>query len=264
MTRDVRVSRRLEGKAALITGGAGGIGRVTARLFCEQGASVALVDVAADAAREAAREIEAQVPGAQVVGLAADISRAADAARAVEQALAALGRLTTLVNNAAVRTYFPLAEAPEASWQQILGVNLLGAAHCSKAALPALRQAAGASIVNVSSVFGVVGRKGMGQYDATKAGLLAITRTLAAEEAANGVRVNAVCPGSTWTPYIAGRAEARGMSEEELRRSGAVTSLLGRWGEPHEIAYPILWLASDEASFITGTTLVVDGGFSAV
>ena len=103
----------------------------------------------------------------------------------------------------------------------------------------------------------------MGQYDATKAGIISITRTLAAEEAENGIRVNAVCPGSTWTAYTASRANERKMSDEELYASGAAPSLLNRWAEPNEIAYPILWLASNEASFITGTCLMVDGGLSA-
>jgi meso-butanediol dehydrogenase/(S,S)-butanediol dehydrogenase/diacetyl reductase len=104
----------------------------------------------------------------------------------------------------------------------------------------------------------------MGQYDATKAAILALTRALAAEEAQHGVRVNAVCPGSTLTPFTLGRAKARGMTEEELRSKGFAPSLLNRWATPEEIAYPVLWLASDEASFITGAVLMADGGLSAV
>ena len=133
----------------------------------------------------------------------------------------------------------------------------------SDLALHCLRQSTGASVVNVSSVFAMLGRRGMGQYDATKAGIISMTRTLAAEEAENGIRVNAVCPGSTWTAYTASRANERKMSDEELYTSGAAPSLLNRWAEPNEIAYPILWLASNEASFITGSCLMVDGGLSA-
>jgi len=140
----------------------------------------------------------------------------------------------------------------------------MGCANCCKAALPQLRKSGGAGIVNVSSVYGVVGRAGMGQYDATKAAILALTRALAVEEARYGIRVNAVCPGSTLTPFTLGRAKTRGMSEEELKANGAAPSLLNRWAEPEEIAYPILWLASDEASFITGATLMVDGGLSTI
>src|SRR5215469_7323554 len=147
---------------------------------------------------------------------------------------------------------------------RILAVNVVGYANCSRAALPALRGAPGASIVNVSSVFGVLPRKGMGQYDATKAAIQAQTRVLAAEEAQHGVRVNVVCPGSTLTPFTRGRAVARGMTDAELIEHGAVPSMLGRWASPLEVAYPILWLASDEASYITATTLMVDGGMPVV
>jgi 2-hydroxycyclohexanecarboxyl-CoA dehydrogenase len=114
--------------------------------------------------------------------------------------------------------------------------------------------------VNVSSCYAVTGRKGMGLYDATKAAMLALTRTLAFEEAAHGVRANAVCPGSTLTDFHVGRAQASGKSIETLAGERQDTSLLARWARPEEIAWPILWLASDEASFITGTTLMVDGG----
>ena len=140
----------------------------------------------------------------------------------------------------------------------------MGAQNMAKAVLPHLRRAENSSIVNVASVFGAVGRRGMGQYDASKAALISLTKTLAAEEAEHGIRANSVCPGSVWTPYTASRAAARGMTEEDLRDTGAVPSLLNRWAEPKEIAFPILWLASAEASFITGTTLMVDGGFSTV
>ena len=142
----------------------------------------------------------------------------------------------------------------------LFGINLLGAANYCRAALPALRDAGKASIVNVSSCYAVTGRAGMGLYDATKAGLLALTRTLAFEEAAHGVRTNAVCPGSTLTEFHIERARAAGKSLDALKGERSDNSLLARWASPEEIAWPVLWLASDEASFITGTTLMVDGG----
>ena len=145
-------------------------------------------------------------------------------------------------------------------WQAMVGVNLIGTANYCKAALPELRRAGRGSIVNVSSCYAVTGRKGMGIYDATKAGMLALTRTLAFEESGHGVRANAVCPGSTMTDFHVARARAAGKSVETLATERRDTSLLARWAAPHEIAWPILWLASDEASFITGTTLMVDGG----
>jgi len=235
---------RLRDKVALITGGGAGIGAATAKIFRDQGARVFAVD---------------SVPGADFTADVADESLAKEAARkAVEQH----GRLDVLVCNAAMRNYSALSDATTAEWHAVLAVNMLGAANYCRAALPALRRGGRASIVMVSSVYGVAGRPGMGLYDATKAALLAMTRTLAHEEAKHGIRVNAVCPGSTLTDFHINRAKAAGKDVEQLRRERDDTSLLGRWAAPEEIAWPILWLASDEASFITGAALMVDGGLS--
>src|SRR6185436_6395339 len=143
-------------------------------------------------------------------------------------------------------------------WQGVLGVNLVGAANYAKAALPELRRAGKGSIVNVSSCYAVTGRKGMGIYDASKAALLAFTRTLACEEAAHGIRANAVCPGSTLTDFHVKRGKAAGKTEAEIKGARSDNSLIGRWASPEEIAWPVLWLSSSEASFITGATLMVD------
>jgi len=255
---------RLDGKIAMITGGGSGIGAATARLFCREGAKVALIDIDRKKIEEEATQVSHDILSSQILPLVADVSSRKQTGESVLRAVAEFGGLDVLVNNAAAREYFSLAEAPEESWQRIIATNILGMANCCQAALPALRRARRASIVNMSSVFGVVGRKGMGQYDATKAAILGLTRALAAEEALHGVRVNAVCPGSTLTPFTLGRAKARGMTEEELRVKGFAPSLLNRWATPEEIAYPVLWLASDEASFITGAVLMADGGLSAI
>jgi meso-butanediol dehydrogenase/(S,S)-butanediol dehydrogenase/diacetyl reductase len=250
---------RLAGKAALITGGAGGIGVAAARRFLEEGARVALLDRDPQALAAAAAGLAG---GKSVVAVAADIADAAAAEDAVKHAASALGGLDILVNNAAARLYQPLADASAESWEHILGVNVVGANTVARAALPALRVSGRGAVVTVSSAFALIGRRGMGQYDATKAALIAMTRALAAEEAAHGVRVNAVCPGSILTPYTRGRAAARGMTEETLEARGMMPCLLGRWGTAEEVANPILWLASDEASFITGAVLAVDGGLT--
>jgi 2-hydroxycyclohexanecarboxyl-CoA dehydrogenase len=251
---------RLLDKAALITGGGGGIGAATAELFCAEGAAVLLVDSSSDALERTEARIRAALPDARVVTIAADVGDAQGADRAVERALQAFGRLDVLVNNAAMRNYSRLAAVTPQEWHAVVGVNLVGPSNYCRAALPALRQAGAASIVNVSSCYAVTGRKGMGLYDATKAGMLALTRTLAFEEAEHGVRANAVCPGSTLTDFHVDKATAAGKSVDRLKSERQATSLLARWAEPREIAAPILWLASDEASFITGTTLMVDGG----
>lgn len=231
---------RLKDKIALITGGAAGIGACCARIFRDEGAHVLSVDVS---------------PGADYLG---DVSDAVLA----KQVLESIPRLDVLVCNAAMRNYTPLADATPDEWQAVLSVNLVGVANYCRAAMPALRRSGRGSIVLVSSVYGVAGRPGMGLYDATKAALLAMTRTLAHEEVSHGIRVNAVCPGSTLTDFHINKAKATGKDVENLKRERDDTSLIGRWARPDEVAWPILWLASDEASFITGTHLMVDGGLS--
>ena len=253
---------RMAGRVALVTGGGGGIGEATGRLFAEEGAAVALLDTDAAAVEAAASAIQTAAPGAQILALAGDVTRESDVRRMIDETAARWGALHTLVNVAGVRVYAPLADADAADWERIIGVNVLGTAHCCKAALPWLRAAGRGTIVNVSSVYGVMGRTGMGQYDTTKAAVLGFTRALAVEEAPHRVRVNAVCPGGTITPYHIRRAAARGVSEADMRTQRAGDNLLGRWAEPREVAYPILFLASDESSFVTGATLMVDAGRS--
>ncbi len=248
---------RLNGKVALITGGGAGIGAATAKAFCLEGARVLLVDRDEKSLRRTAKALKGRA-SFQV----ADVADAKAAARAVALALKAFGRLDVLVNNAALRNYSEIAEATPEEWREVLGVNLVGAAGFCRAALPALRRSGSGSIVNVSSCYALTGRKGMPIYDASKAALIALTRTLAHEEAARGVRANAVCPGSTLTDFHIRRGRAAGKTMAELRRARDDNSLMGRWADPSEIAWPILWLASDEASFVTGAVLPVDGGLS--
>jgi len=252
----------MAGRVALVTGGGGGIGEATGRLFAEEGGTAVLVDSDKASVEAAAAGIAGSVSGARVAAMVADLSSEAEARRVVDDTLAAFGALHTLVNVAGVRLYAPLAAADPKGWEFILGVNVLATAYCCKAALPSLRAGGRASIVNVSSVYGVKGRAGMGQYDTTKAAVLGFTRALAVEEAPHGIRVNAVCPGGTITPFHIRRAAAQGVSEAEMRTQRTGDNLLGRWAEPREVAYPILFLACDESSYITGATLLVDAGKS--
>lgn len=251
---------RLEGKVALITGGGGGIGAATARLFCAEGAKVLLVDMDQAALDRTAAAIAQATPGAEVQRFAGDVAASATAVQAAAQCREHFGGIDVLVNNAAMRNYSAFADATPEEWEAVVGVNMIGNANFCRATLPALRDAGKGAIVNVSSCYAVKGRKGMALYDATKAAMIAMTRTLAFEEAQHGIRVNVVCPGSTLTDFHVNRTLAAGGSVDELKTQRQDTSLLGRWADPMEIAYPILWLASDEASFITGTTLVADGG----
>lgn len=255
---------RLKGRAAVVTGGAAGIGAAVARVFLAEGAGVMLVDRSAEALASTRAALLTALPDARVVTALADVADEAAFAQAIADAEAAFGALDILVNNAAMRHHGPVAEASTAQWQALLAVNLIGSANGCRAALPALRRSGRGAIVNVSSCYAVTGRAGMGLYDSSKAALLALTRTLAAEEAAHNVRVNAICPGSTLTEFHLARAQASNTPLQVLKAQRQSTSMLGRWATPEEIAWPVLWLASDEASFITGTTVMVDGGLHAM
>ncbi len=259
------MGERLADKVALVTGGGGGIGEATARLFWEEGARVAVVDNDGAAAREAAGKIDGA--GERVLAISADLSREPEAERAVRETVARFGRLDVLANVAAVRVWGPITEATPESWDFILDVNLKAVAYCSKFAVLEMVKQGGGSVVNVSSANAVSGRRGMAQYDATKAGVLALTRSMACDHAAQGVRVNAICPGPTLTMFhVRRRAADKGISlaeaEAEMREAGASSTLLKRQAEPREIAYGILFLAGHESSYVTGATLMVDGGLS--
>lgn len=259
------MGERLAGKVALVTGGGGGIGEAVARLFWEEGARVAIVDNDAAAVEQAAQRID---PGGErILAVAADLAEEPEATRAVRETVAEFRRLDTLANVAGVRVYGPITEATPESWDFILRVNVLAVAYCSKFAVPEMARHGGGSIINVSSANAISGRAGMAQYDATKAGVLALTRSMACDHAAQHIRVNAVCPGPTLTQFhVRRRAEARGISleqaETQLRAAGASNTLLKRQAAPREIAYSILFLACDESSYVTGATLMVDGGLS--
>ena len=240
---------RLKGKVALITGGGAGIGAATAEAFCGEGARVVLFDSDSNALQRMEKKLKSKAHAVR-----GDVADPSAAGAAVALALKKFGRLDILVNNAAARNYSAVAAARPDEWHHVLQVNLVGAAAFCRAALPALRKSRKGAIVNVSSCYALKGRKGMAIYDATKAGLIALTRTVAHEEAAHGIRANAVCPGSTYTDFHRRRGEKKNARGDN--------SLLGRWASPSEIAWPILWLASEEASFVTGAVLAVDGGLS--
>lgn len=245
---------------ALITGAGAGIGSAASALFAREGAAVLMVDVDVYALDRTRAAILKAQPDARVACVQADVTDEAAAIASAQQCMDEWGSLDVLVNNAAMRNYAAAVNATPEEWRAIVEVNIVGMSNYCRVALPALRRSGAGSIVNVSSCYAVTGRRGMGLYDATKAAQLAYTRTLAFEEAPHGVRANAVCPGSTLTEFHVGRAQSSGKDVDQLKTERKDTSLIGRWADPIEIAWPILWLASSEASFITGTTLMVDGG----
>ena len=255
------MNSRLKGKTAIVTGAGGGIGAAIGELFCREGASVLLFDQNAKLLDDTATRLRDICDG-HIEVCTGDVSDPADAARAVDQALSAFGGLSVVVNNAAARNHSSVEASDPEEWNRLFSINVFGAVNFCKSALPALRSSGNASIVNVSSCYAVVGRKGMPIYDATKAALLSLTRTLAFEEAEHGVRANAICPGGTLTPFTIGRGVQRGEKPEDMAKEERSDSLLRRWARPEEIAYPVLWLASDESSYMTGATIMVDGGLS--
>jgi 2-hydroxycyclohexanecarboxyl-CoA dehydrogenase len=249
------MSKRLSGKVAVITGGGGGIGSAAAEIFAREGAKVAIIDVDAAVAGAAVGRIRAGVADAQVLGFAGDLGVESEAGRLVGEIGAAFGALDILINNVGIRRYDAVADASWDRWDDILRVNVLSYSSMVRAALPALRRSGRGSIVNVASTGAVFGRKGMAAYDSSKAALLAFTRTVAHEEAEHGVRANAICPGYTRTTFHLNRLGEAGVD-------GIVPPcVMKRWADPTEMAYPLLWLASDEASYITGATIMVDGGY---
>ena len=246
---------RLREKVALVTGAGSGIGSATAVQFAVEGAQVACVDLTADAAAETARTIAMR--GGEAIALAADVTDQAACARMVEQTLARFGRLTTLVNSAGIRPERPGPTPTLAEWQRVVDINLTGSYLASRAALPALAASGAGSITHLASIFGLVGGATGAAYAASKGAIVNLTRQMALEWAPR-VRVNCVCPGVIETPMTAPLRADPAWAEAVLKRYP-----LGRFGRPEEIAAAILFLASDEAGFITGVALPVDGGYTA-
>ena len=253
---------RLSGKVAVVSGGASGIGEATVRRFVAEGARVVFADRDVDRGKRVAAEIEAG--GGQAAFVEAHVERESEAAGFVRQAADRFGRLDILVNNAGIRLYHTVVEASAESWDEILGVILMGYAFCAKAAIPLIRGAGGGSIVNVASVRSVTSVGKTTQYDTTKAAVAGLTRGMAADHAADGVRVNAVCPGPIYTPFHEKRIQAMGRTFEQYREDAARGTMLKRHGTPEEVAACILFLASDDASYVTGSLLFVDGGMTAM
>ena len=249
---------RLDGKVAVVTGGASGIGEATVRLFVEEGARVAFADRDSTRGAHMAEEIKAREE--EVLFVKAHMERETEAIAFVRRAAEHFGQLDILVNNASVRLYQDVTDASEESWDTILGVNVKGYAFCAKAAIPVLRRAGNGSIVNIASNNAVIAGDNTVQYDTTKAAVTGFTRGLARAHAADGIRVNALCPGPTFTPFHEQRAAAAGKTHEAFKEEFGRPTMLKRPGTPREIATCVLFQASDDASYVTGTCLFVDGG----
>jgi len=247
----------LKDRVGLITGGASGIGRATALLFCLEGAAVAIVDLDEDGGAAAAEE--ARTAGGRALFLPGDVSRADDCRRVVAATVAAFGGLDVLCNNAGIIRRADVLATTEAEWDRVMGVNVKSVFLMSREAIPHLAARGGGAIVNTASGWGLKGGAAAAAYCASKGAVVNLTRAMALDHAGQGIRVNAVCPGDTDTPMLRAEAAQLGQPVEEFL-AGAAARPLGRSARPEEIARAVLYLASEASSFVTGTTLVVDGG----
>ena len=254
---------RLNDKVALITGAGSGIGRAVAILFAEEGASVVAADLTGDSVRETADAITSA--SGRAVALTGDVTDSADAEQMVAQAVQSFGKLDLLVNSAGLTSRHSSLEgaSPEEAWERVIEVNLKGTYMVSWFAVPVMEQAGGGSIVNLASTMGLVGYPvgiggGFNPYPPSKGGVVQFTKTLAVDSARKNIRVNCLCPGFIETNLTSGLT-----SDPEMLERLESLHPMGRLGQPREVAYAALYLASDDARHVTGTALTVDGGYTA-
>ena len=246
---------RLEGKVALISGGARGMGAEEALMFAREGAKVVIGDVLDGEGREVA----AQIPGGQAIFVRLDVTKEADWQRAVSMAEEVYKRLDILVNNAGVSATGGIEDTTVEEWDRVMEVNAKGVFLGTKYAIPAMQRSGGGSIINISSQLGIVAMsESSPQYIASKGAVRLLTKSTALQYAADGIRCNSVHPGPIVTPMTEGRR-----SDDAVRELMESRIPLGRYGEAIDVAYGVLYLASDEASFMTGSELVIDGGWVA-
>ncbi len=250
---------RLTGKVAIVTGAGSGIGKAIAERFAAEGAAVVL----AERNRQSGAEVEAALRAGRAAArfIETDVSKAAEVRSMVERTVAEFGRLDILVNNAAIQILGRLADTSEEDWDRLHAVNLKGVFLCSKYAIPHMLRTGGGSIVNIASILGFVGDPDLAAYCAAKGGVLALTKAAALAYGPDGIRVNAICPGDVDTPMVREYFE-KDPNPEALRREIFSKYALRRIATPDEIAEAGLYLASDAASFVTGTALVIDGGLT--
>ena len=248
---------KLDGKVALITGGNSGIGSATAALLAKEGAAVVITGRNQERGEQVAQSINEA--GGKAMYLRCDVRVADDCRQAVEQTLERFGRIDVLFNNAGVFHPKTVPECTEEEWDETIDSSLKGAFLMSKYALPSMIERGSGSIIHNSSGWGILGGDRAAAYCAAKGGLVVMAKAMAIDHGPDGIRVNCVCPGDTETPMLTDDADKRGMSWEDYAAGGSDRPL-GRIGTPEEIARAVLFLASDDSSFVTGESLVVDGG----
>ncbi|RRN64270.1 SDR family NAD(P)-dependent oxidoreductase [Caulobacter sp. 602-1] len=252
---------RLKNKVAIITGGALGLGRATALRMSEEGAAVAIFDVLDDQGAALAAEITAK--GRLARYWRCDVSNEAQVERAIHEAAEHFGRIDILVNNAGVAgANKPTHETTEAEWDWVQAINVKGVFFCIKHAIAHLRHAGGGSIINLSSIYGLVGGPDVPAYHASKGAVRLMSKTDALTYAGDRIRVNSIHPGFIWTPMVEQHLSAQGDLEATRKATDALHPL-GHMGEADDVAWGAVYLASDEAKFVTGSELVIDGGYTA-
>ena len=248
---------KLDGRVALVTGGARGFGRVFSEILAEAGASVALTSRALSHATPVAEAI-AQATGAKTLGIAADVSKKADVDAMVASTLDTFGRIDILINNAGINIRGPIESLEEDDWDKVVDTNLKGPWLCCRAVAPVMKRQRWGRVVNVSSMLGEISLPNRTPYASSKGGLTLLTKTLALEWASSGINVNALCPG----PFMTEINTA--LLNDPAAAAAMVSKVpLGRWGDPAEIGPAVLFLASEASSYMTGATLFIDGGYTA-
>jgi meso-butanediol dehydrogenase / (S,S)-butanediol dehydrogenase / diacetyl reductase len=252
------MAEKLDGKVAIVTAGGSGIGAATVRRFIREGAAVVIADLSGSRAEQVRAEVVST--GGRAAALKMDVADPQAVAATIKLALDSFGRLDVLFNNAGMAEVSLIHETSLESWERVIAVTLTGTFLGLKHAIPVMRRQGSGAIINTASISGIHGDYGMGSYNAAKAAVINLTRTAALENAKHGIRVNCVCPGAinTRVAQILGKGRA-----DEFRRAMGSAHPIGRMGEPDEIANAVTFLASEEASFITGASFVLDGGITA-
>jgi NAD(P)-dependent dehydrogenase (short-subunit alcohol dehydrogenase family) len=252
--------RRFDGMKVIVTGGASGIGKATAERFMEEGASVAIMDISDKACQSAASELRGK--GYEPITITGDVSNHEHVRRMVAEANKKLGKVDVLFNNAGILVEGTVEDIPEQDWDRIMDINVKGIFLMCKEVIPLMLSQGGGTIVNTASCSGLVGDRGAIAYNTSKGAVVIMTKCLALDYARKNIRVNCVCPGEIDTPMFHQEAKTRNMPLEEYRKELIEYHPIGRLGIPIEVANAVLFLASDEASFITGTAFSVDGGYT--